>query len=74
MWSPDGTRLVHTSDRKEGVRDLYIQASDGGGAEETFPRRLDAPVDEIPATERDENKLTAERLYRVGIPNNTLEL
>jgi len=48
--------------------------NDGGGAEETFPRRLDAPVDEIPATERDENKLTAERLYRVGIPNNTLEL
>lgn len=48
--------------------------NDAGGGEESFPRRLDAPVDEIPATERDENKLTADRLYLVGIPNNTLEL
>ena len=48
--------------------------NDAGGGEESFPRRLDAPVDEIPATERDENKLTAERLYLVGIPNNVLEL
>ena len=35
---------------------------------------MTAPADEIPATERDENKLTAEQLYRVGIPDNTLEL
>lgn len=49
--------------------------NDAGGGEETFPRRLDAPVDEIPAGERDENMLTAaEQLYRVGLPNNTLEL
>lgn len=49
--------------------------NDAGGGEETFPRRLDAPVDEIPASERDENLLTAaEQLYRVGLPNNTLEL
>lgn len=48
--------------------------NDAGGGEESFPRRLDAPVDEIPATERDENKIAADRLYLVGIPNNTLEL
>lgn len=49
--------------------------NDGGGAEESFPRRLDAPADELPETERDENQLTTtELLYRVGIPNNTLEL
>ncbi len=48
--------------------------NDGGGAEEIFPRNFDAPHDEIPASERDENKLSADRLYRVGIPNNTLEL
>lgn len=48
--------------------------ADGGGGPEVFPRRFDAPVDEIPASERDENKLTGEYLYRVGIPNDTLEL
>ncbi|MDP2244011.1 hypothetical protein [Pseudomonas sp.] len=48
--------------------------NDAGGGTETFPRRFDAPADEIPITERDENKLTAEQLYRVGIPNDMLEL
>lgn len=48
--------------------------NDAGGGTETFPRRLDAPADELPASERDENTLTAERLYRVGIPNDPLEL
>jgi len=44
-------------------------ASSGG-----HPRRLDAPADEIPAAERDESTLTAAQLYRVGIPDDTLEL
>ena len=48
--------------------------NDAGGGTETFPRDFKAPADEIPASERDENKLTAEQLYRVGIPDNTLEL
>ncbi len=47
--------------------------SAGGGAD-PYPRRLTVPADEIPASERDENKLTADYLYRVGIPDNTLEL
>lgn len=41
---------------------------------ELFPRRMDAETDEIPAEDRDELLLEAERLYRVGIPNDTLEL
>ncbi|WP_324730969.1 hypothetical protein [Pseudomonas paeninsulae] len=48
--------------------------NDAGGGTETFPRDLNIPLDEIPADERDENKLTAETLYRVGIPNDPLEL
>ncbi len=47
--------------------------SAGGGAD-PYPRRLTVPADEIPAAERDENKLAADYLYRVGIPNGTLEL
>lgn len=45
-----------------------------GGGDEPYPRRLTVPADEIPASERDEAALTAEQLYRVGIPDNTLEL
>jgi len=41
---------------------------------EQFPRRMDAEADEIPAEDRDERQLSSETLYRVGIPNNTLEL
>ncbi|WP_313105055.1 hypothetical protein [Stutzerimonas nitrititolerans] len=39
-----------------------------------FPRRIDAVTDEIAAEDRDERQLEAERLYRVGIPNDKLEL
>nr|WP_254797399.1 hypothetical protein [Pseudomonas aromaticivorans] len=41
---------------------------------ETFPRRLDGQVAEIPAADRDEYTATAAQLYRVGIPNDLLEL
>jgi len=39
-----------------------------------FPRRIDAVTDEIAAEDRDERVLEADRLYRVGIPNDRLEL
>lgn len=39
-----------------------------------FPRRIDAVTDEIAAEDRDERVLEADRLYRVGIPNDKLEL
>lgn len=41
---------------------------------EQFPRRIDTIADEISAEDRDERQLEAERLYRVGIPNDRLEL
>lgn len=41
---------------------------------EQFPRRLIASAAEIPATQRDEQLLDAAVLYRVGIPNDLLEL
>ena len=41
---------------------------------EQFPRRLIAPAAEIPAEQRDEKLLDASVLYRVGIPNDLLEL
>jgi len=43
-------------------------------SDKSFPRDLKAPVDEIPASERDENTLSAAQLYRVGIPDDLLEL
>jgi Tol biopolymer transport system component len=33
VWSPDGTHIAFTSDRK-GVRDIYVKQSNGIGAEE----------------------------------------
>ncbi len=41
---------------------------------EQFPRRMIASAAEIPATQRDEQLLDAAVLYRVGIPNDLLEL
>ena len=45
-----------------------------GDSADPYPRRLTVPADEIPASERDENLLTVERLYRVGIPDDALEM
>jgi len=33
VWSPDGTRIVFSSDREGGVRNLYEKRSDGAGQE-----------------------------------------
>lgn len=41
---------------------------------ELFPRRIEAVTDEIAAEDRDERQLETDRLYRVGIPNDLLEL
>lgn len=41
---------------------------------EMYPRRIDAVTDEIAAEDRDERAIETERLYRVGIPNDRLEL
>lgn len=41
---------------------------------ELFPRRMDAETDEIQAEDRDELLLATDVLYRVGIPNDILEL
>lgn len=41
---------------------------------ERFPRRLEIDADEIPAADRDEHTAEAYVLYRVGIPNDLLEL
>lgn len=41
---------------------------------EMYPRRIDTIAPEIPAEDRDERVLTSDTLYRVGIPNDTLEL
>ncbi|HAQ86511.1 MAG TPA: hypothetical protein DCR78_08725 [Pseudomonas sp.] len=41
---------------------------------EMYPRRIDTIADEISAEDRDERTLTTEVLYRVGGPNDLLEL
>lgn len=48
--------------------------SDAGGGPSSFPRELVVPVDEILETDRDERVLTGAALYRVGIPNDLLEM
>lgn len=47
---------------------------DNNEGQEPYPRRFALEAPEIPEAVRDENELTAERLYRVGIPNDLLEL
>jgi len=58
-------------DALEGFAGNYSSVTPGL---DLFPRRMDAVTDEIPAEDRDERQLSSETLYRVGIPNNTLEL
>lgn len=41
---------------------------------ERFPRRIEIEAAEIPAEDRDELAVTAAHLYRVGIPNDLLEI
>lgn len=58
-------------DALEGFAGNYSSTTEGT---EVFPRRMETEADEIPAADRDERLLTSETLYRVGIPDNTLEL
>ncbi|PNG11866.1 hypothetical protein [Stutzerimonas stutzeri] len=58
-------------DTMEGFAGNYSSTTEGT---EVFPRRMETEADEIPAEDRDERVLTSETLYRVGIPDNTLEL
>ena len=58
-------------DALEGFAGNYSSVTPGL---ELFPRRMDAVADEIPAEDRDERQLETDRLYRVGIPNDLLEL
>lgn len=46
----------------------------GGGLGEQYPRRFDLEAPEIPDTVRDELPLTAATLFRVGVPNDLLEM
>jgi hypothetical protein len=43
-------------------------------SDNTYPRQFKAQARDIPADYRDERTATAERSYRVGIPNDLLEL
>lgn len=58
-------------DTMEGFAGNYSSTTEGT---EVFPRRMDSIAPEIPAEDRDERVLASSTLYRVGIPNDTLEL
>ncbi|GLK88323.1 hypothetical protein [Pseudomonas turukhanskensis] len=58
---------------RDGFSGNYDYIDNDVGQEE-YPRRITATAPEIPAALRDELALTSESLYRVGIPNNQLEL
>ncbi len=47
---------------------------DNNVGQEEYPRRMTATAPEIPADLRDEYQLASETLYRVGVPENQLEL
>ncbi|UVO19598.1 hypothetical protein [Stutzerimonas stutzeri] len=46
----------------------------GGGLGEQYPRRFALEAPEIPAADRDELALASTTLFRVGIPNDLLEM
>lgn len=48
--------------------------ADNNEGQEAFPRRFDLESPEIPEADRDETARTGATLYRVGIPNDLLEL
>ncbi|RYJ63251.1 hypothetical protein [Pseudomonas songnenensis] len=48
--------------------------ADNNEGQEAFPRRFDLESPEIPEADRDEFAPTGAELYRVGIPNDLLEL
>lgn len=54
--------------------DGFSGNSDAGGGPSQFPREMVVPADEVPEEARDESVLTGDYLYRVGIPNDLLEL
>lgn len=58
-------------DALDGFAGNYSSTTSGT---EVFPRRIDTVADEIPAADRDEKRLDSAVLYRVGIPNDLLEL
>ncbi len=65
------TGIPPYDDELDGFAGNYSQNNPNA---EVFPRRLSVTAAEIPAAQRDEQLLDAAVLYRVGIPNNTLEL
>jgi len=65
------TGIPPYDDELDGFAGNYSQNNPNA---EVFPRRLSVTAAEIPAAQRDEQLLDAAVLYRVGIPNDTLEL
>jgi len=59
------------NDALEGFAGNYSSTTPGT---EMYPRRIETVTDEIAAEDRDERQLETDRLYRVGIPNDLLEL
>lgn len=69
---PDGSPIPPYDDARDGFAGNYSVADDLSA--ETFPRRVDMDARDIPAEYRDERTATTTALYRVGIPNDILEL
>ncbi|RRV80345.1 hypothetical protein [Stutzerimonas stutzeri] len=65
------TGIPPYDDELDGFAGNYSQNNPNA---EVFPRRLSVTAAEIPAAQRDEQLLDAAVLYRVGIPNDLLEL
>lgn len=65
------TGIPPYDDELDGFAGNYSQNNPNA---EVFPRRLSLTAAEIPAAQRDEQLLDAAVLYRVGIPNDLLEL
>lgn len=65
------TGIPPYDDELDGFAGNYSQNNPNA---EVFPRRLSVAAAEIPAAQRDEQLLDAAVIYRVGIPNDLLEL
>ncbi|SDJ61482.1 hypothetical protein [Pseudomonas indica] len=72
VFDPDGNPIPPYDDERDGFSGNYSLADDATAV--SFPRRIDVDARDIPAEYRDERTATRNVLYRVGVPNDQLEL
>ncbi len=68
LWTPDGRRIIFTSDRSPGVSNLYSQAADGTGTVERLTTSANPAVPDVHHAGRDTRRRLRERIHRRSQP------